>query len=137
MSYTFRLFLIILYHIRVIANKKGYKGSVFMDIKYKNFNMDALIDPFLSAQDIGSNSRTTYSNALIQFARWCKERNITHPKHEEILAYKLWLDTKQLSSYTKAVYIVVIRRFFLWADEEEKYGNVARKIKGIKRYSKS
>ena len=88
-----------------------------MDIKYKNFNMDELVHPFIAAQDITLNSRTTYLNALMQFTRWCKEKQVTHPRHETVLSYKFWLDSKLLSSYTKAVYIVVVRRFFLWADE--------------------
>lgn len=99
--------------------------------------MDELIHPFLASQDISLNSRTTYSNALMQFMRWCKEKKVTHPKHETILTYKFWLDTKQLSSYTKAVYIVVIRRFFLWTEEEGLYDNISRKVRGIKRYSKN
>jgi integrase/recombinase XerC/integrase/recombinase XerD len=108
-----------------------------MNDLYKNFNMDKLIHPFLASQDISLNSRTTYLNALLQFTRWCAEKNVTHPKHETVLTYKFWLDTKQLSSYTKAVYVVVIKRFFLWADEEGLYDNVSRKVKGIKRYSKN
>ena len=108
-----------------------------MNILHKNFNIDELIHPFLASQDISLNSRTTYLNALLQFARWCAEKKITFPKHETILSYKFWLDTKQLSAYTKAVYIVVIRRFFLWTDEEGLYDNISRKVKGIKRYSRS
>jgi len=104
---------------------------------YENFNMDELIHPFIAAQDISLNSRTTYLNALMQFARWCKDKAITRPEHENVLSYKFWLDSKQLSAYTKAVYIVVIKRFFLWTEEYEYYKNVARKVKGIKRYSKS
>lgn len=108
-----------------------------MGDRYRNFNMEELVNPFIAAQDISLNSRTTYINALAQFARWCKERQIVYPKHETILSYKFWLDSKQLSSYTKAVYIVVIKRFFLWADESGLYENISRKVKGIKRYSKS
>ncbi len=104
---------------------------------YINFNMNELIHPFLAAQDISLNSRTTYFNALNQFLYWCKEKNISYPQYENILTYKFWLDTKQLSSYTKAIYIVVIKRFFSWADEEKLYENISRKVKGIKRYTKS
>lgn len=102
-----------------------------------NFNMEELIHPFIAAQDISLTSRNTYLNALTQFLRWCQEKSITHPKHETVLSYKFWLDSKQLSSYTKAVYIVVIRRFFLWTEEHDLYKNIARKVKGIKRYNKS
>ncbi|HEX4068617.1 MAG TPA: tyrosine-type recombinase/integrase, partial [Candidatus Babeliales bacterium] len=80
---------------------------------------------------------TTYLNAMTQFVRWCIEKKVTEPKKETILSYKFWLDTKGLSAYTKAMYIVVIRRFFLWAEDSQLYPNVARGVKGIKRYVKS
>jgi len=108
-----------------------------MNTTRENFNMDELIHPFIAAQDIGLNSRTTYLNAMVQFVRWCKEKQIIFPKRETILSYKFWLDSKQLSAYTKAVYIVVIRRFFLWAEDSGLYDNVSRGVKGIKRFSKN
>lgn len=101
------------------------------------FNIDEFIHPFIASQDISLGSRSSYLNALIQFARWCKEKQIISPKKETILSYKFWLDSKQLSAYTKAMYIVVIRRFFLWTEESDIYPNVSRGVKGIKRYSKS
>lgn len=95
------------------------------------------IHPFIASRDISIHSRSTYLNALVQFERWCKEKKIEQPKRETLLAYKFWLDTKQLSSYTKALYIVVIRLFFLWTEEMEIYPNIARTVKGIKKYTKS
>lgn len=108
-----------------------------MDNKNKNFNIDELIHPFIAAQDISLNSRATYLNALTQFMRWCSEKKIIEPKRETILSYKFWLDTKGLSSYTKAMYIVVVRRFFLWTENDNLYPNISRGIKGIKKYTKS
>ena len=100
------------------------------------FNIDEFIHPFIVSQDISLSSRSSYLNALIQFSRWCKEKQIMHPKKETVLSYKFWLDSKQLSSYTKAMYIVVIRRFFLWTEDSNIYPNISRGVKGIKRYSK-
>jgi integrase/recombinase XerD len=108
-----------------------------MESKHHHFNMGECIHPFIASQDISLNSRTTYLNAMTQFVRWCTEKKITEPKKETILSYKFWLDTKGLSAYTKAMYIVVIRRFFLWAEDSGLYNNVARGVKGIKRYVKS
>ena len=108
-----------------------------MDIKNHHFNMDEFIHPFIAAQDISLNSRTTYLNAMTQFVRWCTEKKITEPKRETILSYKFWLDTKGLSSYTKAMYIVVVRRFFLWTEDSQLYPNVSRGVKGIKKFAKS
>src|SRR5689334_22457170 len=99
--------------------------------------MDELIHPFIAAQDVSLNSRTTYLNALLQFARWCEEKKITKPERETILSYKFWLDTKHLSAYTKAIYIVVVRRFFLWTEDGQLYPNIARGIKGIRKFSKN
>lgn len=95
------------------------------------------IEPFIADQDISLTSRRTYHNALIQFCQWYEEKKITSPSRESILAYKFWLDTKQLSSYTKALYIVVLRRFFLWTEENELYPNISRGVKGIRKFSKS
>jgi len=108
-----------------------------MESKYQHFNMGECIHPFIASQDISLNSRTTYLNAMTQFVRWCTEKKIIEPKKETILSYKFWLDTKGLSAYTKAMYIVVIRRFFLWTEDSGLYSNVARGVKGIKRYVKS
>lgn len=99
--------------------------------------MDEFLHPFIAAQDISLNSRTTYLNAMVQFVRWCTEKKITEPKRETILSYKFWLDTKGLSSYTKAMYIVVVRRFFLWTEDSQLYPNVSRGVKGIKKFAKS
>src|SRR6266403_1178394 len=108
-----------------------------MKIKNNSLNMDELIHPFIAAQDIGLNSRVTYVNAMTQFVRWCAEKKVTAPKKETILSYKFWLDSKGLSAYTKAIYIVVIRRFFLWTEDSGLYENVSRGVKGIKRYVKN
>ena len=108
-----------------------------MDAQHRHFNMEEFIHPFIASQDISLNSRTTYLNAMMQFVRWCVEKKITEPKRETILSYKFWLDTKNLSSYTKAVYIVVVRRFFLWTEDSQLYPNVSRGVKGIKRFAKN
>src|SRR5438309_6990854 len=108
-----------------------------MNIQNNAFNMDEFIHPFIAAQDISLNSRTTYLNAMVQFARWCAEKKITTPKRETILSYKFWLDTKGLSSYTKAMYIVVIRRFFLWTEDSQLYPNISRGVKGIRKFAKN
>jgi len=103
----------------------------------ENFKIEELISPFIAAQDVSLNSRTTYRNALLQFIRWCQEKNIILPARETILSYKFWLDTKNLSAYTKAIYIVVVRRFFLWTEECELYPNVSRGVKGIRKFAKN
>ena|SRR5438477_7710968 len=102
-----------------------------------SINMQDFINPFIASQDIALTSRSTYSNALVQFVNWCSTKKIEAPTKETLLSYKFWLDSKQLSSYTKATYVVVIKRFFMWTEESDIYPNIGRGIKGIKKYVKS
>jgi len=106
-------------------------------MKLSTIKIAEYAQPFIADQDISLNSRQTYCNALIQFSQWCEEKKIISPTRETILSYKFWLDTKQLSSYTKALYIVVIRRFFIWTEDNTIYPNISRGVKGIKKFSKS
>src|SRR5947207_4260705 len=102
-----------------------------------SINMQDFINPFIASQDIALTSRSTYSNALVQFVNWCSTKKIEAPTKETLLSYKFWLDSKQLSSYTKATYIVVIKRFFIWTEESDIYPNIGRGVKGIRKYVKS
>src|SRR5581483_4773239 len=108
-----------------------------MNDTLKALHIQELIPPFIASQDIALSSRSTYINALVQFNNWCAEKKIELPTKETLLSYKFWLDSKQLSSYTKATYIVVIKRFFLWTDDSDIYPNIARSVKGIRKYVKN
>ncbi len=100
-------------------------------------NPQQYLSTFISEQDISLTSRTTYLNAMRQFCQWFENNNITQPTRETIISYKFWLDTKMLSSFTKATYLVVVRLFFLWTERHGIYPNIAHSIKGIKRQLKN
>lgn len=107
-------------------------------ISKKTFNNPhAYLPAFIAEQDISLTSRVTYMNALRQFFEWYKQENISKPTRETILSYKFWLDTKMLSSFTKATYLVVVRRFFQWTEDVGAYPNISRGIKGVKRQLKN
>ncbi len=103
----------------------------------ETLTIETYVIPFIASQDISHRSQITYKNALHQFIVWYKNQNIEKPTRETILSYKYWLDTKKLSSFTKATYLVVVRRFFTWTEDENIYPNVARGIKGVKRQLKN
>ncbi len=103
----------------------------------KQLNIQKCIQPFIAAQDVGPTSRITYDNAMRQFCLWYKAKRIKQPTRETILSYKYCLDQKNLSSFTKATYLVIVRLFFLWTEESGLYPNIARGIKGIKRQLKN
>jgi len=102
-----------------------------------NFDIQQYIIPFITDQDVAPNSRTTYQNALHQFSFWIVNNNITKLTRDIILRYKFWLDTRSLSSFTKAIYLVVIKKFFQWTEEQNLYKNIAHGIKSAKRSTRN
>jgi len=93
---------------------------------------ESLTLAFLSAQDIKASSRETYQRALRQFFLWLKKSGKTNPDRSAILEYKASLRDRGLSSYSLAVYIVAVRRFFEWCEGMKYYPNIARGIKTAK-----
>ena len=99
-----------------------------------------LIDRFLRGQDVKPKSKETYRRALKQFFEYLSRRGITQPTHEDILTYKDDLQTGkykptgwELSAYTVSSYIISLRKFFKWTEEERIYPNIAHDIKGQKK----
>lgn len=96
-----------------------------------------LIDEFVASLDVTNASRTTYRRSLTQFFKWLAPKKISHPTRETILAYKEALDKKGLRPYTRASYLVAVRKFFEWAEGMHLYPNVARGVKGARRGMKT
>lgn len=94
--------------------------------------LDALIERFLSAQDIKPTSQQAYRRSLRPFFRWLTQEGIRSPNREDILAYKRALEAQGRSAFTLSNYLVVVRRFFEWAEGMKLYPNIAKGVKGAK-----
>src|SRR3989338_6131289 len=94
--------------------------------------LDALIERFLSAQDIKPTSQQAYRRLLRPFFRWLTHEGIRSPNREYILAYKRALEAHGRSAFTLSNYLVVVRRFFEWAEGMKLYPNIAKGVKGAK-----
>ncbi len=96
------------------------------------------IDQFLAQQDVAPSSRTTYRSSLRQFFSWLDtQEQKSNPTRETIICYKAWLDSKNLRTFTKAGYLVAIRRFFEWTESTKQYPNIAKGVKSARRPTKS
>ena len=89
-----------------------------------------LIERFLASQDIKPTSKQAYRRALRPFFRWLTQEGIRSPNREDILAYKRALEAQGRSSFTMSSYLVVVRRFFEWAEGMKLYPNIAKGVKG-------
>ncbi len=96
-------------------------------------SLDALIEKFLSSQDIKQTSKKTYEKGLKRFMTWIAEQGRANPTREDILAFKGYLEAQGLSSFTLSTYMVAVRKFFEWAEGMKFYPNIAKGIKGAKK----
>lgn len=110
----------------ILERKHGIRlevGSYFNEV----------IGRFLNSLDIMRNSKLTYKKGLRKFLLWLKSKQIQNPSREDILAYKHYLEDQKLSSLTLSSYLVVVRRFFEWAESVKIYPNISKGVRGAKR----
>lgn len=86
---------------------------------------------FISYLDASPKTIQTYSRAIKQFWKYIAERGITQPTREDVLAFREDLKEGHKAS-TIQNYIIAIRLFFQWTEQEHLYPNIAQHIKGAK-----
>lgn len=86
---------------------------------------------FISYLDASPKTVQTYSRAIRQFLKWIAERGIAQPTREDVLAFREELKEGHKAS-TVQNYIIAVRLFFQWAEQERLYPNIAQHIKGAK-----
>lgn len=86
---------------------------------------------FVNYIDASPKTVETYTKTLRQFFRYLRQNRINQPTRDTVLTYK-----KQLAENHKPTtvqsYIVAVRLFFQWAEQEGLYPNVAQHLKGAK-----
>ena len=91
-----------------------------------------LLKRFLEYLDASEKTVQTYTRALRQFFKFLYENNITQPQRTDVLAFRDNLKDKGRKPTTIKSYIVAVRLFFQWTNQEGLYPNIAEKIKGAK-----
>lgn len=107
-----------------------------------NFNQNSVIESktidnellkrFLDYLDASEKTVQTYTRALRQFFKFLYENNIKQPQRADVLAFRDNLKDKGRKPTTIKSYIVAVRLFFQWTNQEGLYPNIAEKIKGAK-----
>lgn len=86
---------------------------------------------FINYLDASPKTVQTYSRAIRQFIKYIAERGIDHPTREDILSFREDLKEGHKAS-TIQNYIIAVRLFFQWTEQEGLYPNIAQHIKGAK-----
>jgi integrase/recombinase XerC len=90
---------------------------------------EELYQRFISFIDAKPKTVVTYTRALRQFFRFLSLRGIRQPTREDVIAFREELRQDHKAT-TIQNYIVAVRLFFKWAEQEGVYRNVADNIKG-------
>ena len=93
--------------------------------------IDEIINAFIEAQDVKTNSKALYKRTLKLFFSWVSASGyaIRDLTRVQILQYKDSLLNSGMSGLTVGSYLVSIRRFYEWV-EANRYGfNIAKGIK--------
>jgi len=86
---------------------------------------------FIAYLDAKPRTVEAYSKALKPFFAYLSAHEITQPTRENIIAYRDSLKAAYKATTVQA-YIVPVRLFFQWAQQEGLYPNVAEHVKGAK-----
>ena len=97
-----------------------------------NPNLFSMYERFISYIDVSEATVKTYSRSLKQFFKYLAEHNVRTPKREDVLNYKQALINKHLAPSTIQTYLIAVRRFFKWTQQEQLYPNIADNVKGVK-----
>lgn len=90
-----------------------------------------LYTSFISYLDASPKTVQTYSRAIRQFMKYIAEHGISQPAREDVLAFREDLKADHKAS-TIQNYIVAVRLFFQWTEQEKLYPNIAQHVKGAK-----
>ena len=105
------------------------QNEITLDLRAEVKN---LIGLFLDGLDVKDSSRRLYARTLKRFFSWVwlTGKNLGGLTKADIAEYKAYLDvTLKLSPLTIGSYIVSLRKFYEWAENEGLYRNITKGIK--------
>lgn len=94
-----------------------------------------VVAKFIVSQDVRESSRKLYTRTLSQYFLWIETegKSLNALTREDILEYKDTLLSSGLSALTISSYLVVVRKFYEWAEGMAIYPNIAKGIKTPRR----
>lgn len=92
-------------------------------------DQETLLKRFVKFVDASPETIKTYKKSLKNFFVYLNKNNITNPQREDIISYRDTIKS-YLQPNSVQLYMVAVRLFFSWLNQEGLYPNVAFKIKG-------
>jgi integrase/recombinase XerD len=95
-----------------------------------------LMDEFLANQDVHESTRKRYRENLQMFISWMGRNcnDIKNPLRSDIIRYKQSLIDSKKATTTIDAYLVPVRQFFLYLEEEKVYDNISAGVHSPRKY---
>lgn len=93
---------------------------------------EQLFDRFVLFIDASPNTVRTYRASLRQWFKYLSENEVKNPTPDTVRAYRKSLQDAGKKPTTIQNYIIAVKQFFKWTEDENLYPNIAKHIKGAK-----
>lgn len=95
-----------------------------------------LMDEFLANQDVHESTRKRYRENLQMFISWLGRNcnDIKNPLRSDIIRYKQSLIDSKKATTTIDAYLVPVRQFFFYLEEEKIYENISAGVHSPRKY---
>ena len=97
-----------------------------------NGNQEDLLARFIAFIDATPNTVRTYTTSLRQWFKYLYEYQIQNPTPETVRQYRQQLAEDGKKPTTIQNYIIAVKQFFRWTEEEGLYPDIAKHVKGAK-----
>ena len=94
-----------------------------------SFTDGTLYNSFLDFLNVRPNSIATYKTGVKQFLKYLYENQITNPDRQNIIDFVDYLGEKGLKPTTIHSYLISVKIFFAWMEQEGLYPDIAKRVK--------
>jgi len=98
-------------------------------LDFKQSNLNDLFNQFIVFIDASPNTIRTYRTSLKQWFLYLRENSIIQPTPQSVRQYRDDLKKAGKKPTTIKNYLIAVKRFFQWTEEERLYPNIAKYIK--------
>lgn len=102
------------------------------DLLLKKDNQKELFNRFIVFIDASPNTIRTYRGSLRQWFKYLSQVGVGNPTPDTVRAYRQYLKDTHKKPTTIQNYIIAVKQFFKWTEDEGLYPNIAKHIKGAK-----
>ena len=114
-------------------------GNTYYNYNYKNTELvkrtyrfsNDFFERWINFLDVSKGTINTYTKSIRQFLLFLQNNRVTQPTRETVIAFREY-SKLHLKPTTVQCYLMAVRNFFRWTEEEGLYPDVAKNVRGLK-----